>query len=890
MRISKYVPFLEAILPLALAQYSTPPPPTNSTCSVDAYQCSGNTFQKCAADGIWQDIAKCSMVARCSAQYSVTAGRGGCLPDANVSNSAKHCSVIDERRCDTNNNLQECADNGQWGTIKNCTKTALCSAEKTATDHGGCYPIEDDHKLVHTECFEVGIHRCSNGKNSLETCGDDGNWKTVKQCKEGETCKINSKFFDGGQCLPPSPVSPSEPSPGPPKDTDGEKCSELNAYRCNNNVLENCGNTGHWPIHQWKEVKSCLKSETCMVSNQYIKGTCVPSYVPSNPYPAPPAEPSPAPPKESSPTLPVEPSPTPPKDTNGEKCPKINAYRCNNNILEKCDNTGHWPTGYWKKVKSCLESEMCIVKEQFFGCLPSYVPSNPYPTPPADPAPGPPKESSSTTSTPTLPTPTPPKESSPAPPMDDERCQNTQARCNENMIQTCDGEFWSAGSSCGKDNVCIENCGRKMCRPYCMNREEYYTVVGDSNNSSTTDAAPVVERSELEACDRPGLERCMYDAPVRTQSCTNGTWVDKEVCPEDTICWADNDGDETAECAPMPEIPPQVNKTRSESCDRPGLERCMYDTPIRTQSCTNGTWTDKKICPANTICWADNDGDETAECVPSPGLPPQAMNARPKTESCDRLGLERCMYDTPVRTQSCTNGTWTDKEICPEMTVCWADNDGTEAAECLPKPGLPPYVRSASLSARSDWPTEPCRPGHFNCDSDRYSLLLCRADKKWHFSKKCLTPGDCMVDGPGQAHCESGEMDPPKAKRSECNSGDRACDKDRRFLFTCNDSGNWDEAFQCFREGYCRPDATSPLTCAGWPLFDGNDGACKSACEGLYYLYCIGDNWKKPEKVEECRRNMCTEKECGTCDRCNFKLPYGVKPQVDLSTLVRGSK
>jgi hypothetical protein len=545
------------------------------------------------------------MAARCSAQYSVTAGRGGCLPDANVSNSTMQCSVIDERRCDTNNNLQECADNGHWDTIKNCTKTALCSAEKTATDHGGCYPIDVDHKLVDSDCFEVGINRCSNGKNTLEACGDDGNWKTVKQCKEGETCKIksklvdggqcisssyspppteddngkcttvnefrcernalekcnsdhlwhnikqgqkgetckvNNKFFDGGQCLPPSSTSPSEPSPTPPNDTDGKKCPELNEYRCNNNVLENCGNTGHWPIHRWKEVKSCLKNETCVVSSQYIKGTCVPSYVPSKPYPAPPAEPS----------------PTPPKDTDGEKCPNMNAYRCNSNVLEKCDNTGHWPTGYWKKVKSCLKSEMCMVKDQYYGCLPSYVPSNPYPTPPADPSPGPPKESSSTTSTPTIPTPTPPKESSPVPPMDDERCQSTQARCNENMIQTCDGEFWSAGSSCDKDNVCIENCGRKVCRPYCMDRVEYYTVVGDSKNSSTTNAAPVVERSEVEACDRPGLERCIYDAPVRTQSCINGTWTDKEICPEMTICWADNDGTEAAECLPKPGLRPHA--------------------------------------------------------------------------------------------------------------------------------------------------------------------------------------------------------------------------------------------------------------------------------------------------------------------------------------------
>lgn len=920
MRISKYVPVLAAILPLALAQYSTSPPPTTSTCSVDVYQCSGNTFQKCGADGTWQDIAKCSMAAHCSAQYSVTAGHGGCLLDANVSNSTMQCSVIAERRCDMKNNLQECADDGQWGTIKNCTKTALCSAEKTATDNGGCYPVDADSKLIDNECFEIGLSRCAFGKNALETCDAIGHWKTVKQCKQGETCQVNSKFVDGGQCIPPSYAPP-------PKEDDNGKCTTVNEFRCKNNALEKCNSD-----HSWHIIKQCKEGETCKVNSKFFDGgQCLP----------------PSPPSSSMPS-PSKPTPTAPKIIEGDKCPEINAYRCNNNVLENCDNAGLRPTGHWKKVKQCLKSEICMVNEKSFEgvCVPAYVLSNPYPAPPAETSPAPPKECSPTLPTPTAPkessstppdpSPTVPAEPSPAPPMGDEPCKTNQARCNENMIQTClTGQLWSGGSSCGKHRVCVDNCGQKGCKPYCMDEDAYNTVVGD-NNSSAIDAAPVTKRSELEACDRSGLERCVYEAPVRTQSCTNGTWVDKEICPANSICWAYNDGDETAECAPMPEFPPQVNKARSDSCDCPGLERCMYDAPIRTQSCTNGTWTDKKICPRNTICWVDNDGNETAECVPSPGLPPQALNARSKPESCDRPGLERCMYDTPVRAQSCTNGTWTDKEICPEMTVCWADNDGTEAAECLPKPGLPPHARALSLSARGDWPSEPCRPGHSNCDSDRYSLLVCSADKKWQFSKKCLAPGgckrdgpgqadcrngemnppkiktrstkpchpgdtncdtnfasllvcnadkkcrapgDCKVDGPGHAHCKNGEMDPPKAKRSECNSGDRACDKDRRFLFTCNEGGHWDEGFQCFRDGYCRPDSSSPLTCAGWPLFDGNDGACKSACEGLYYLYCIGvslrsvemlglqrlmfeqDNWKKPEKVEECRRNMCTEKE-----------------------------
>lgn len=82
----------------------------------------------------------------------------------------------------------------------------------------------------------------------------------------------------------------------------------------------------------------------------------------------------------------------------------------------------------------------------------------------------------------------------------------------------------------------------------------------------------------------------------------------------------------------------------------------------------------------------------------------------------------------------------------------------------------------------------------------------------------------------------------PKDKReteaqcppSVCVPGDKACDKDRRFLFVCDKCGQWSKTpTQCWTPGAC-----SEGTCKGWPIFGGNIGQCRGSCESLLYLQC----------------------------------------------------
>ncbi|OAL02863.1 hypothetical protein IQ06DRAFT_292152 [Phaeosphaeriaceae sp. SRC1lsM3a] len=187
----------------------------------------------------------------------------------------------------------------------------------------------------------------------------------------------------------------------------------------------------------------------------------------------------------------------------------------------------------------------------------------------------------------------------------------------------------------------------------------------------------------------------------------------------------------------------------------------------------------------------------------------------------------------------------------------------------------PPSLKHARPASNS------CKTGDFSCDLNLYRLLKCNANHKWEMSQKCTYPGDCEIDGPGKAHCARGGIDPPKlSRRAQCTPGSLACDKERRFLFTCGAGGQWEkDPLQCFGPGYCRSESGYPLMCGGFPQFGGQQPTCKSHCESMDYLYCIAvseiptlryrhwntnsekDSWNDPAKIAKCKEGMCEKSD-----------------------------
>jgi hypothetical protein len=695
MRFFKHIAVVAAVLPLALAQYSTPPPPDSAPeCSSGEHRCANNTLQVCGDDIAWQTVKECSKTAYCFAQNTAEGG-GDCYPL--VGGSKMQCSTIKDHRCDTNS-LQECGDHGYWSTVKNCTQTAYCFAQSTVNGNGDCHPLIIGNN---NQCSTTDSHRCS--QNTLQICGDHGYWMASKNCTQTAYCFAQDTIDGGGDCHPL--VAGLK-----------EQCSVANEHRCQNNTLQVCTDHGYWNTST-----TCTESEKCSLNSKYVDGgLCLPT-----------------------------------------------------------NSTG-----------------------------------------------------------------------------DQERCKANAHRCHNNTIQDCTlREHWSTRQTCGDHQICLDNCGFSGCNPACLDFS--------------------VPRTNDTACDVAWSERCLYN-PARIQTCSNSVWVDKESCPMDEYCIErSTDGRHwTATCTGPP----------SPSCNRPGDERCLYSPAVasaRVQLCTDNLWIVKEICPKDTICWADKNfdtGDELASCETLEDLPPNAnvVSKRTDQEYCDQRGFDRCAYD-PDRIQHCSIGhMWMNKEFCTNGTTCLADkNPDTGVME----------VACVALPYSSPPPT--CTPGDLTCDANLYALRKCNANGEWETIKKCLAPGDCSIDGPGQAHCKSGGMDPPKSESkrgySTCAPGLRACDKERRFLFTCGTDGKWESnPLQCFGAGYCRPEGWSALTCGGFPIYDGENGVCNSHCESMDYLYCIGvsllftlvsrsrslttvkDKWGSPDVIRKCLKGMCAREDVST--------------------------
>jgi hypothetical protein len=563
------------------------------------------------------------------------------------------------------------------------------------------------------------------------------------------------------------------------------------------------------------------------------------------------------------------------------QCSTVKNHRCDASSLQECGDHG-----YWSIVKNCTQTAYCFAQDTVNGkgdCHPLIVGNN-------------------------------------------NQCSTTDThRCSQNTLQICGYHgYWKASKNCTQTAYCFAQDtidGGSGCHPLVAGLKEQCSVANEhrcqnntiqlctnhgywrttktcidsekcSLNSKSVDGGlclPADSTGDQDRC-KASAHRCHHHA---IQDCSlRMHWSTRQTCGEHQICLENcSHSGCKPECYTV-----SIPRRNDTAYDVTGSDRCLY-TLARIQTCSKSLWVDKEPCTKDADCIEhSSDGRNwTATCV---GLP---------LKSCDRPGNERCLYPPATdiaRIQSCTDNLWIDKEICSANAICWADKNfdtGNESVACVAMP----------TSRYSSSPT--CTPGDLTCDANLYPLRKCSANGEWETIKKCLTPGDRSIDRPGQAHCKSGGMDSPKlrSKRvySTCAPGSLACDKDRRFLFTCGTDGKWkSDSLQCFDAGFCRPEGSFALTCGGFPVYDGENGVCNSHCESMDYLYCIGGNWDEPDVIQKCLKGMCQredvrtpyfpqlrvhiqeandDEQCRGCDRCNFKMPYGNALRPDLSTVVR---
>jgi hypothetical protein len=290
---------------------------------------------------------------------------------------------------------------------------------------------------------------------------------------------------------------------------------------------------------------------------------------------------------------------------------------------------------------------------------------------------------------------------------------------------------------------------------------------------------------------------------------------------------------------PPPEI---LCKLGTQRCHNNNLEECGgHGNYFLVQACT-----ETEYCTIDT-----RHPKALGECIPQDCIKPPCSNKNkrwrgtPDTlEACPKVGEQRCVGK---QIEECgIERNWLNTEGCGSTEEC-VEKDGHAHCAIISTPARPTTV------------PEPCTPGDHKCDKHAYTLYLCGEDNIFHVEKKCLTPGDCKTDGPGQAHCQRGGIDPPKPRSpisgTKCTHGDYACDKNRRFMFECNSKGKWMKPYQCSRAGACQAmNSTSEypagrLYCEGFPKFlypEGDNRTCEtiSSCEFMRYRYCMAVSFR----------------------------------------------
>ncbi|KAH7084459.1 hypothetical protein FB567DRAFT_83023 [Paraphoma chrysanthemicola] len=415
--------------------------------------------------------------------------------------------------------------------------------------------------------------------------------------------------------------------------------------------------------------------------------------------------------------------------------------------------------------------------------------------------------------------------SSSSTPEDPERCKANSHRCFNNNIQDCVlREHWATREACKSGTICEENCDlRGNCNPYCKTP----TPPSDDNRNKCPVSATRCNANKIQTCN------------------DDKAWIDKETCATGTIC---TENCSRSGCVPFCRSKSNPN-ARFPECE-PGLQKCDV-TFTRLFLCNKDrAWNTDIICDTDSTCVNDAPGKAHCEKQDKTYTPPPNL-ARNLYQIC-KPGELSCSEDGYRLIVCNEDGQWETKKKCATPGDCKIDSPGV--AHCQRGGIDPPKFKRQEHAL--------CTPGELSCSEDGYRLIICN-NSQWETKKKCATPGDCKIDGPGTAHCQRGDIDPPKLTRdesvAECSPKDKACDTERRFLFTCQGNSTWNAGAQCFGPGWCAVDWTG-LTCTGFPRYVGPGATCNGECE-FNYLYCLGASDHIPAVKQQCFNAMCNSEE-----------------------------
>jgi hypothetical protein len=499
-------------------------------------------------------------------------------------------------------------------------------------------------------------------------------------------------------------------------------------------------------------------------------------------------------------------------------CSTVDAQQCGNNTVQVCGKDG-----YWKTLQECTKTATCFKTNYVTGkveCRPKFTGNN--------------------------------------------QCSVANVgRCTNNTLQTCgtDG-YWKTTKECTKTALCSAHPSKK-------GGGDCYALV-----------------SSDEQCSVANIGRCNDNA---LQTCgAHGYWKTTKKCSKTALCSAQDTATGNGYCYAL--VPSDTQ------CSVADDNRCI-DNAVQTCG-DKGYWETSKKCTKTALCFAQANTADCQALVPEPG-------------QCSIANVHRCSDDSGSGASTlevCSDhGYWSKVKDCTKFEKCSLNGSGSSASGglCAPVVDDPPkpYGNSTThrckakkietLTSNNHWvlqtacaeneacndvcttsgckascikksdllPTDPCKPGTLQCDTDASSVLVCTKHRFWDIQTWCSEPEKCTTHADGKIHCMAPNATEPHApkysmpmvlppnkvthnpkRQQQCHPGDMACDTERRFWFTCGADGMWKDGVQCFGPGYCRTDngVNLPLACGGFPTYDGKNDNCNDHCEGFDFLYCVG--------------------------------------------------
>ncbi len=406
-------------------------------------------------------------------------------------------------------------------------------------------------------------------------------------------------------------------------------------------------------------------------------------------------------------------------------------------------------------------------------------------------------------------------------------CTEGNTQCHDNNVETCTNNDWNVSKVCKSSEMCSDNSkcvavecskGEKRCR---NGNVEICNNNAFEVNTECTDNQICSQSGKNASCvDRICIEGSYQCKGNVSQRCDGNSWKDVQTCDAATqVCLASTGVCTRRICS--------ENETRCSS-DSKSIEICKDNSWVQDTKCSatgklcynfsNNPTCMTKICDSGVSC--DNNVlsvcENNAYTLSLACLNNQVCN--PKDKTCDPKpectpGEYHCKGSTLQICQS--NGFYKDYKNCIGYEIC-DDSQG----KCVD--------------------TSTCKDGEYTCDGQ---ILKNCASGQWHTLNICDSSQNCDAK---EKKC---------TPKPVCETGQYSCSG--KQLRICDSTRQWKNQTLCTEKQTCNETLAKCTECESGEF----------SCNGLTLRKCINGSWQNTSTV--CKTGQTCDASLQKCTECS---------------------